>query len=391
MPHGVRVRPTSMTPLRICFLIRDLGAGGAQRQLAELVRRLDKTRFEVTVLTFYPGGLLWSDIEQAPGVRLVSLDKAGRWDVIRFGTRLFGFLRRLRPDVVHPYLDLANVLGWVGGRAVRAKVVWGVRASNVDLDRYDWLYRVSLRVSAVLSRYVDLVIFNSQAGLRHHVDSCGYHPGNTAVVPNGIDTERFRPLPEARLRTRQAWGVGDSDFVLGLVGRLDPMKDHDTFLEAAVRLAARRPHLRLVCVGDGPEESARCLAESPAARVLGNRLRWEPARPDVECVLGALDCLVLSAAYGEGILNVVAEAMAAEVPCVVTDVGDAAALLADPERTVHPADPEALAGACQRLVDRPSADRLRLAAADRRRIVEHFGTDRLVQRTAELLKDVACA
>ena len=378
-----------MTPLRICFLIRDLDAGGAQRQLAELVGRLDKARFQVTVLTFYPGGLLWRDVERTPGVRLVSLDKAGRWDVVRFGIRLLRFLRRLRPDIVHPYLELANVLGWVGGRATGAKVVWGVRTSDMRLDRYDWLYRASLRVSALLSRYADLVIFNSCAGLRHHVDSCGFHRGNTAVVLNGIDTERFRPLPEDRMRTRRAWSVEDSDFLLGLVGRLDPVKGHDTLLEAAARLASRRPHVRLVCVGDGPEGAARRLAESPAARALGDRLRWEPARPDVERILSALDCLVLSSAYGEGIPNVVAEAMAAEVPCIVTDVGDAAALLADPQRTVRPGDPDALAGTCQRLVDQTADGRRRLAAADRRRIVEHFGTDRLVQRTAELLEDVA--
>ena len=380
-----------MKALRVCFLIRDLDAGGAQRQLAELVTRLDKTCFEVTVLTFYPGGLLWDSVEQAPGVRLVCLDKTGRWDVVRFGFRLFGFLRRLRPDVVHGYLELANVLAWVGGRLVRAKVVWGVRSSNMDLDRYDWLYRASLRTSAELSRYVDLVIFNSHAGLRHHVDSCGFHARNAAVVPNGIGTERFRPLPDARRRMRQAWGVEDADFVFGLVGRLDPMKGHDAFLEAMARLGERQPHVRAVCVGDGPEETARRLAGSPAARALGDRLRWEPARPDVECVLAALDGLVLSSAYGEGFPNVVAEAMAAEIPSVVTDVGDAAALLADPERTVRPADPESLASACEGLVDRPTDERRRLAAADRTRIVEHFGTERLVQRTAELLQEVACA
>ena len=380
-----------MTPLRICFLIRDLGAGGAQRQLSELVRRLDKTRFEPMVLTFYPGGLLWREIERSPGVRLVCLDKAGRWDVVRFGIRLFSLLRRLRPDVVHGYLEVANVLAWVGGRAVRAKVVWGVRSSNIDIDRSDWLYWAGLRVSAVLSRYVDLVIFNSHAGLRHHVDACGFHARNTAVVLNGIDTERFRPLPEARLRMRRAWGLEDADFVFGLVGRLDPMKDHDTFLEAMARLAAPRPHIRVVCVGDGPEETARRLAESPAARALGDRLRWEPARPDVECVLAALDGLVLSSAYGEGFPNVVAEAMAAEIPCVVTDVGDAATLLADPQRTVPPGEPETLASACRRLVDRPADERRRLAADGRRRVEEHFGTEPLAQRTTALLQDIACA
>ena len=377
-------------PVRLCFLIRALDAGGAQRQLAELVRRLDKSRFEVAVVTFYPGGLLWKSVEQAPGVRLVCLCKAGRWEVAGFAARLVGFLRRLRPDVVHGYLGVANELAWVGGRAAGAKVVWGLRSSDRDIDRYDWSFRASLRVSATLSPYVDLVIFNSHAGLRHHVDRHGFDGRNAAVVPNGIDTRRFRPRPEARRRLRRQWNVGDSEFLFGLVGRLEPVKDHDTFLEAMARLVERRPRLRVVCVGDGPAETARRLAESPAARALGDRLRWEPAHGDVECVMAALDGLVLSS-VSEGFPNVVGEAMATGTPCVVTDVGDTAMLLADPQRTVSPRDPESLACACERLVKRPAGERSAMAAGDRRRIVEHFGTERLVRNTSDLLQDVACA
>ena len=376
-------------PLHICFLTRSLGAGGAERQLAELVRHLDKTRFEVTVLTFYPGGVLRREVEQAPGVRLVSLGKAGRWDAARFGTRLIGSLRRLRPDVVHGYLDVANLLAWAGGRAAGAKVVWGVRSSDRNLDWYDWSFRASVRAGAVLSRHADLVIFNSHAGLRHHVDLHGFDRCNTAVVPNGIDTERFRPLPEARQQVRRAWGVHESEFLFGLVGRLDPMKAHDTFLAAMARLAQRRALIRAVCVGDGPAGIARRLAESPAARALGGRLRWEPARRDVECVLAALDALVMSSVNGEGFPNVVGEAMAAEVPSVVTAVGDATLLLADPRRTVPPGEPAMLARACERLLDRPVGERRRMAATDRRRIVNHFGVQRLAERTGALLEHVA--
>ena len=94
-----------MTPLRICFLILDLGAGGAQRQLSELVRRLEKTRFEPTVLTFYPGGLLWREIEQSPGVRLVCLDKAGRWDV---PCTTLGRRRRRKPNRRIPNRTVAH-------------------------------------------------------------------------------------------------------------------------------------------------------------------------------------------------------------------------------------------------------------------------------------------
>ena len=374
--------------LRVCFLARSLDAGGAERQLAELVRHLDKRRFEVTVLTFYPGGLLRSEVAQAPGVRLVCLDKAGRWDAARFGARLARTLRRRRPHVVHGYLDAANLFAWAGGRAAGAKVVWGVRGSDRNLDWYDWSFRAAVRAGAVLSRHVDLVIFNSHAGLRHHVDRHGFCRRNTAVVPNGIDTERFRPRPEARRRVRRAWGVAESEFLFGLVGRLDPMKDHDAFLDAMARLARRRSGIRAVCVGDGPAETARRLADSPAAQALGDRLRWEPAGPDVECALAALDGLVMSSVNGEGFPNVVGEAMATEVPSIVTAVGDAALLLADPQRTVPPGDPGLLARACEQLLDRSAAERGRMAAADRRRIVDHFSVQQLAERTGDLLRRV---
>ena len=375
-------------PIRLCFLLRMLDCGGAERQLAELAAGLDKSRFEVTVLTFYRGGMFWSAVERTPGVELVCLGKTGRWDIARFVARLVGLLRRRRPDIVHGYLGIANELAWLGGRAAGARVVWGLRASDMDLDRYDWSFRASMAVSARLSRRVDLVIANSHAGAEHHLRH-GFCRRNLTVVPNGIDTDRFRPLPEARQRLRRRWGVQDSEFLIGHVGRRDPMKDHGNFFEAMVGLADRHPHVRVACVGDRAPGTGEHLAESRAARALGARLRWEPARADVEHVLPALDTLVLSSAYGEGFPNVVGEAMAAEVPCVVTDVGDAAMLLDDPDRTVPPRDPTRLADACDRLLGRTAAERRRLAANDRRRIEEHFTTAHLVRRTTALLERVA--
>ncbi len=378
-------------PIRLCFLIRALDSGGAQRQLTELVTHIDKTRFEVTVLTFYRGGLFWDAVEQVPGVRLVCLGKTGRWDVVRFVVRLVARLRRLRPDVVHGYMEVANEFAWLGGRASRARVVWGLRASNRDPGSYDWPLRASLYVSAGLSRRVDLVIANSLAGLEHHIRQHGFRCRSAVVVPNGIDTDRFRPRPEARQRVRQVWGVQDSEFLIGLVARLDPKKDHETFLEAMVRLAGAHPQLRVACIGNDPSAVGRYMAGSRFAGLLGARVRWEPVRTDMEHVVPALDALVMSSACGEGFPNVVGEAMAAEVPCIVTDVGDAAALLADAQRTVPPRDPERLRLACEHLMKQSPDERGRLGANDRRRIVEHFDTARLVERTTKLLRDLACA
>lgn len=374
-------------PIRLCFLIRSLDYGGSERQLTELVRNLDRTRFEITVVTFYRGGLLWNEVLGTPGVDLVCLDKTGRWDTAVFGARLLSLLRRIRPDIVHGYGVLSNELAWLGGRAASSRVVWGLRTSYLDFGNYHWSVRASLAVSARLSRHVDLVIANSHAGMRHHRQR-GFAAHNLTVVPNGIDASRFRPWPEARDALRRQWVVRESDFLIGMVGRLDPQKDHATFLEAMTHLSGRHPEVRVACVGGSLPEIRRYMRASRPARSLGARLQWDPARRDVERVLPAFDALVLSS-YGEGFPNVVGEAMAAAVPCIVTDVGDAARVLDDQRRTVAPRDPAGLLVACERLLGQSIAERRRIGTQDRRRIVRHFSTAQLAQRTGELLAAVA--
>ena len=376
------------SPIRLCFLIRSLDCGGSQRQLAELVRHLDTTKFDITVLTFYPGGLLWNTVLETPGVRLVCLGKSGRWDLARFTGRLVRILRRLRPDVIHGYGVVANELAWLAGRAAGGRVVWGLRASKLELNRYDWTVRASLKVSAKLSRHVDLVISNSIAGMQYYVGE-GFDPDNLTVIPNGIDTHRFRQWLDARNQLRGQWALGPSDFLFGLLGRLDPMKGHATFLEAMACLAERHPRVRAVCIGDSLARARRYLSESPAARSLGARLRWEPAREDVELVLPALDALVLSSDYGEGFPNVVGEAMATEVPSIVTDVGDAARVLDDPVRTIPPRNTLLLRNACEHLLELSTAERRRIGRNDRRRIVAHFSAPRLAEHTTALLEALA--
>ena len=305
-----------------------------------------------------------------------------------FSIRLVSFLRRLRPDVVHGYGVVANELAWLAGRSAGARVVWGLRASEREPEGCDWTLGASLRVSRWLSRYVDLVIANSRAGRLHHIER-GFCRDNLTVVHNGIDTARFRPRPDARRETRRRWAVDDSDFLFGLVGRIDPQKDHATFLEAMAGLARGHPRVRVVCIGGSPTVARRKLVASPAARFLGERLRWEAARDDVEHVVPALDALVLPSAYGEGFPNVVGEAMAAEVPCIVSDVGDAALIVDDRQRTIPPRSVVELLAACGRLLETSSAERRRIGGRDRRRIVEHFGTGRLTERTSALLEAVA--
>src|SRR6266446_760184 len=132
--------------MHLFFLIRALDHGGAERQLIELVKASDKSRFKVTVATFYDGGGLRPEIEKIEGVRVISLGKKGRWDLLPFLWRLARLVREIRPDILHGYMGIANelcsLMGWLYG----GRVVWGMRQSRREPGQYGWLTRLSSRV-----------------------------------------------------------------------------------------------------------------------------------------------------------------------------------------------------------------------------------------------------
>jgi glycosyltransferase involved in cell wall biosynthesis len=339
-------------------------------------------------VTYYPGGPLAAPLHRAPGVRHVCLGKRGRWDTVPFLARLLRTLRRLRPQVLHSYLDSANILAALAKPLLPGtRIVWGVRASNMDWRRYDWLQRCLAQLERRLAPQADLIIANSQAGKAHYL-ARGYPADRLIVIPNGIDTDRFRPDPAGRARLRAAWRVGAEERLIGLVARLDPMKDHPTFLRAAAQLACERLDVRFVCVGGGPASYRAQLQTLATALGLGARLVWAGEQAEMAAVYSALDVACLSSAFGEGFPNVVGEAMACEVPCVVTDVGDAALIVGDTGAVVPPGDPAALAAGLRDMLRRIDAAGAALGARARARVAQEYSTTRLVAATAQALAEL---
>ena len=165
----------------------------------------------------------------------------------------------------------------------------------------------------------------------------GYPTERMTVVHNGIDCDRFRPDSEARQRVRAEWGIRSDEPLVGLVGRMDPKKDHVNFLKAAALTKVRHPRARFVCVGDDPAAYRNTLIAQAEVLGLSNDLIWSPAKVLVQEVYNACDVVVLSSAFGEGFPNVVGEAMACEKRCVVTNVGDAASRSANSVLSCRPA------------------------------------------------------
>ena len=209
------------------------------------------------------------------------------------------------------------------------------------------------------------------------------------MVPNGIDTERFRPDAAARSNLRHELGFDQEHIAIGLIARLDPMKDHPTFLQAAAILAKRHPKVRFVCVGVGTDNYESELKRLAHTLGLADRLIWLGSRNDVAKLLNAFDIVTLSSAYGEGFPNVVGEAMATGLPCVVTDVGDAARIVGDAGFVVSRGDPEALANALSGIVAAAGQRRQEIGVLARARIEGRFPERAMISRSAELIYEVS--
>lgn len=372
--------------LRIVLLVRSLERGGAQRQLVALAGGLSARGHVVTTVPFYTDGPLVRPLREA-GLRCMPLDKRGRWDLASFASRFVRLLRDQRPDVVYSFLVDANLAGLIS-KVVgpQTKLVWSIRASNMDLSHYGHLSRLVFFLTRPASRGADLIISNSVAGRQFHA-SLGYPAGRIRVVPNGIDTVCFAPDRDSGLRLRRGWGVEDDDVLVGVVARLDPMKDHPTFLNAASRLARRRPQVRYVCVGGGPADYARALEVRATELGIRDRIVWAGEVGDMPTVYNAVDVLCLPSRFGEGFPNVVGEAMACGVPCVATDVGDSRRIIGDAGLVVQPGNPVALAHAIDTLAGELPHNRASLAARSRAAI-SPFSVERMIDETARLLESL---
>lgn len=376
-------RPSSGRALRIAFLIDRLNHDGAARQLVVLAKALRAVGHSVVVIAFYDDNPLEAELVRS-GVAVRTLGKRSRWDIVPFLRRLASTVTQERPDVLHSYLGVPNLLA-VGLKPwfPPVKIVWAVRASDTRMQWYGWIPQILDGLAPLLSRYPDLIVANSIAGRQHAVER-GYPPEKVVVVSNGIDTARFGPCADARMHFRARWRIAPTDMLVGVVGRLDPIKDHATFLRAAGLLRTARGHVRFACVGDGPDDYVFHMRRLAASLGLRDRVVWVPNQTDMSEVYNGLDVLC-STSLSEGFPNVVAEAMACGVPCVVTDVGDSARVAGRYGIAIPPGDARALADGIRAVLDTPDRERARTASARRSWIASEFSVDRLVRSSERAL------
>jgi glycosyltransferase involved in cell wall biosynthesis len=351
----------------VLHVISGLGMGGAETMLVQLAVGLRARGLRQHVVSLSGHDALASDL-RATGADLTMLHGGSVASAPAVLLGLARILDRLRPRVLQGWMYHGNIAARlahmvVPGRRGR-KLLWNLRASNMDEGRYG---RV-IRLSALLSRLPDVVVANSQAGAAFHL-ARGFHPKELMVIGNGIDTARFKPDPDSRRRLRTELGLPDDAIAVIHVARVDPMKDHDTFLAAMARL----PAVAAIMVGEG----TAALQVPPNVQALG-------PRRDTHRLYAAADIVASTSAFGEGFSNVLAEGMSAGLIPVATDVGDAARIVGDTGLIVPPRDPDAFNRALAALAALSENERACKGGLARARIVSNYSLDSAVDRYVRL-------
>lgn len=371
-------------PITVMYVISDLSVGGAEMSLYKLLTKTDRRRFAPVVVSLIDEGVLRKRIE-ALGIAVYSTgmkpgrpSAAGLW-------RLIKLIRAIKPDLLigwmyHSCLAVM-VAKLLSGK--RIPVLWSIHYSLSSLASEKRLTAAVIKFCALLSALPAKVVHVSRAGQLQH-EPFGYQAKNSCVIPNGIDLEEFRPSPAARLSVRNELNIPANALLIGLTGRYHVMKDHPNFLRAAALISRTHPETHFLLIGRGVDKENPVLCRSIQKLGLDTRVHLLGERQDTARLAAALDIFSVSSAYGESCPVVIGEAMACEVPCVVTDVGDAGWIVGETGLVVPPRDPHALAAAWEKLIESGSRQRHAMGLRARARVAETFPINSIMARYEDL-------
>ncbi len=370
---------------------------GAERQTMLLAKGLRRRAWRVTVVALSGTGAAAAAELRDAGVDFLSLgmrkglvDPRGWW-------RFQQWLRREQPDVIHAHLPHA---AWFArwsrlgapvfseyGSAVPAVPTVPVVPVVIDTLHSSAVGSLGRRLGYRASRWLpDCVTAVSRAAAEAHLGAGMVNSEQLEIVPNGVDVEAFRPDASIRAAVREELSVG-KEFLWLAAGRLEPVKDFPTLLQAMTGVPEPA---RLLIAGAGPQEVAlRALVDRLG---LSRRVRFLGFCSDVTRWMQAADGFVL-ASRQEGLPMVLLEAAAAGLPAVATDIPGTREAVLDGQtgRLVAPDDPKALAAAMREVMKLSVTERAALGAHARRRAVEQFGIETVLDRWEQLYTEAMAA
>lgn len=375
-PHSDRVALLGR-PLRTAFMLTSMPVGGAETLLVNMMHRFRPDRIAPSIVCTKELGPLGDSL--ASDFPVSSQWLRGKYD-LSIVPRLAGFFRRSKIDALVT-VGAGDKMFW--GRLAAAVARLPVVCSA--LHSTGWPDGVG-RLNRWLTPWTDRYIAVAKAHGNFLVERERFPESKVAVIPNGVDTARFRPDPAARLSVRQELGLPESASLIGIVAALRPEKNHSLFLDVAHRVSQRFPSAYFLIVGDGPQRPS--IEEKIAELSLNDRVFLLGTRSDTPRLVSALDIFALTS-HNEASPVSILEALSCGVPVVSTRVGSVSESVMDDWNgyTVEPGDSIQLAHRIGSLIMSPELA-LSLGSNGRDHVLSRFSLDTMVRGYEELIATV---
>lgn len=367
----------------VAFFIPSLGTGGAERQLMKLVKGINKSKWNVLLLTMYDTQSPFLDFSQFQEVKFVCLRKDSN---IVFLYRLCKILHKEKVTILHAFLSsaqyysvLAKIIIW------RVRIVFGIRDS-LNIFYFKDIKNILINLVVFgFSFLVDKYIFNSYAGRKKKSSYFVSHKAK--VIPNGIDAQRFCPSETRLSYFRQRFGWDVDVFVVGILANISHYKDYPTLIQAAKIVTDQYKHVQFVAIGEDRNNLGAKTKAMVNKLSLEDHFHFIGSCHDVENILPHLD-LLCSSSITEGLSNSICEAMACGIPCVVTDVGDSGFIVGDTGIIVPPGNPKKLADGILDMIRLPPEKRNEMKQMARQRILDKFPVTKMVNEHEKIYESI---
>ena len=364
--------------IRILHVLGSLDIGGCEKLCLDILRFHDRSRFEPQLVVLgSPNGGLATEFQSIPGLQIFQCLYTGARR-LSFMIRFTQLCRRVRPDVVFCYAFGVHALIGLSAR------LGGVKRAIVTVQNPSPRERRMRRKTYWLAQLARPSC-TGEVAASHYVandirDAYGLPHSRMRVIQNGCDVQDIHQRAEKARQDR----VPSNGPVIGMVGRLDPIKDQATLIRATAFLRRVHPTIRLKLIGDGPER--RNLEQLVSHLHLDGTVEFTGSRLDIPEQLAGLDVFAFSTTSAEGFGIAMIEALAAGVAVVATDVGSCREVLAGGRagELVPPGDAEALAGGIARFLNDPAL-RTKFAEEGHHHALEHYDIRKTTRAYEHLL------
>ena len=377
-------------PLRVCHVITSFSDhGGAERALYRLVTDLDKKDCCSSIISLRTSERLGAKLNQMD-IPVQALGMRKSWSSPAAIIKLRIAIQSFKPDLVQTWMYHANLLGGLITKSISRQlpVIWNLRLAKLCPQTHSLQTRLIGKAGAYLSSCVPKqIIVNSNRGYFEH-SKIGYDVNRMKVIVNGFDTDKFSPNSMARSTIRKELGVSAPTLLVGRFGRYHPQKDYETFFKTAQLIKNEFPNIKyLLAGGYGITFENEELVSLVNKYQLCDDVILAGARDDMPSVYNACDLVVSSSAI-EGFPNVIGESMASGVNCIVTDAGDSADIVGDPNSVVAVGDAMSLYSASARLLRLSATERQLLGHNARERIINNYSLAAVTEKYLETWRSV---